>query len=174
VEEGKGSFGTMKSNEHFVYVDDPHPQSCASLVLLTKHLYRQDKDNPFGWIRFRNKFVKTRPRRCEYCGKTQLLSGRGRNRCSGQKLHDTITIDHAISLNNGGKRFDKKNLRISCYACNAKKGTMNEFSFRIYLLKETWKYRNYNGLSRFFRVAVMFLIALLSYGNNFGFIKKRY
>ena len=164
----------MNSTEHVVHTDDPHPQSCAALVLLNQHFHRQDKDNPFVWMRFRKKFVKSRKKHCEYCGKTKMRKVSNKK---GKPAHsNALTVDHAIPISLGGKRFDESNLRICCWECNSAKGSMKEFQFRVHLLKESWKHRKQNGLQRFFKIAGMFLITSLSRGNNFGFfgfIKKK-
>jgi len=122
---------TNMLHRHLFFVDDPHPSSFASLLLLNKHLRAQDYNHPRTWMNARRKFMfdfqkKHGAVHCEYCGKTGL-------KISTKNLDRIATIDHATPCSVTKRRYDPKNFRIACNKCNVMKGTMSEFQFRRHL-----------------------------------------
>jgi len=123
-----------KIHKHLIFVEDPHPSSYTSLVLLNKHLYKQTKDYLFYWLKYRKKYLqkyyrKNNTLRCDYCGKTGL-------KIQTKNLSMLATIDHIIPVSKTKNKYDEKNLTIACYTCNSAKGTMSEREFRQYLFKQ--------------------------------------
>ena|ERR1035438_4247460 len=108
----------MRYAQHNVLVQNPHPQSLAALVLLTKKLAPRPIDYK-TWLKYRKWFLKQHMRKykklmCFYCGSGPLKSQADSNR-------ELATLDHVKPLSKGGKRFDSSNLVVACYTCNSRK-----------------------------------------------------
>lgn len=112
----------MRYSEHNVLVKDPHPQSLASLVLLTKLL----APRPMGyrvWLKYRRWYIRQHLRvnktlKCFYCGKDSLK----------KQTDDTdrlATLDHVKPVSKGGKKFCSSNIVIACHSCNSRKKDMD-------------------------------------------------
>jgi 5-methylcytosine-specific restriction endonuclease McrA len=112
-----------------VFVDNPHPQSLAHLILLIAHYeYKEQKK----WLQFRYKYLKSQTKvwfkpwtwfsskpwtlTCNYCKKSNLVED-----IKLTNESHLATIDHIIPLSKGGKKFDRKNLCVACYPCNSNK-----------------------------------------------------
>ena len=120
-----------KVHVHLFFIDDPHPGSYASLVLLNRQLRDQDYDHPKTWLKVRKNFLyqfrnKHGTIKCEYCGRTNL-------KIKTKHLQDLATIDHVVPRSITKKKYDPKNFKVACYHCNTTKGIMTEFQFRRYL-----------------------------------------
>src|ERR1035437_9698121 len=106
----------MRYAKHNVLVNDPHPQSIAALVLLTKKL----APRPISyktWLKYRKWFLKEHIRKhkmlnCFYCG-------RGPLKVQSDTDKELATLDHVKPLSKGGERFHSSNLVVACYACNS-------------------------------------------------------
>jgi 5-methylcytosine-specific restriction endonuclease McrA len=121
-----------KVHAHLYFIDDPHPASYASLLMLNKYFYLQTDECLSKWMKFRKEYLRSRLNKsgtltCDYCGKSGLV-------IRTKKENRRATIDHAIPKSITKKRSDPKNFRVACHKCNQDKKTMNEFEFRKYLL----------------------------------------
>jgi hypothetical protein len=108
----------MRYSRHNVLVNDPHPQSLAALVLLTKKLAPLPL-NYKVWLRYRKWFLREYLRShktltCFYCKKGPL-------KVQSDHDSDLATLDHVKPLSKGGERFHSSNLVVACYACNSRK-----------------------------------------------------
>jgi 5-methylcytosine-specific restriction endonuclease McrA len=108
----------MRYDKHNVLVFDPHPQSLAALVLLTKKL----APRPLGykvWLKYRGWFLRQHWRiykefRCHYCKKTGLKS-------QSDVPAELATLDHVQPLAKGGLKFHSSNIVVACSPCNNRK-----------------------------------------------------
>lgn len=108
----------MRYAQHKVLVYDPHPQSLAALVLLTKQL----APRPMGyktWLKYRKWFLKRHLREhkrlmCFYCKCGPL-------KAQTDSEEELATLDHVKPLSKGGERFCSSNLVVACYSCNSRK-----------------------------------------------------
>ena len=105
-----------------VLVENPHPQSMASYLLLKEYLATKVEysDGYKGWLRFRfellTRWLNDRGDLvCHYCGKSGLPIDHPSQR-------QVATIDHVIALANGGEMFNEANLVVACRRCNSIKG----------------------------------------------------
>ena len=108
----------MRYAKHNVLVHNPHPQSLAALVLLTKKLSPQPVSYK-TWLKYRKWFLKQYLRKyktlvCFYCGNGPLKSQADSNK-------ELATLDHVKPLSKGGERFHSSNLVVACYTCNSRK-----------------------------------------------------
>jgi 5-methylcytosine-specific restriction endonuclease McrA len=120
-------FYFMRYDKHNVLVHEPHPQSLAALVLLTKKL----APRPISyktWLRYRKWFLRQHLKKhktlmCFYCGCGPLKS-------QSDVDKDLATLDHVKPLSKGGERFHSSNLVVACYTCNSRKKDkdVNEFT----------------------------------------------
>jgi len=120
-----------KVHVHLILVEDPHPNSYTSLLLLNRELRSKDYDHPKTWLKARKKFLyqyrmKHGTIKCQYCGRTNL-------KMKTKHLQDLATIDHVVPRSVTNKRYDPNNFKVACYNCNVAKGTMSEWEFRKYL-----------------------------------------
>ena len=112
----------MKLRERALTIE-PDLQSRAALVLLVE-LYkaktRRYKPEWRTWLTFRNRFLNKKSKEgsltCAYCDEPKLVKN---CRVVGPKKQ--ATIDHVMPLGKGGKKYDEKNLAVSCRTCNEKK-----------------------------------------------------
>jgi len=108
----------MRYSQHLVLLPNPHPQSLASLVLLTKKL----APKPTGykvWLKYRKWFIKEHLKvhkelRCTYCGKGKLKK-------TTERTEQLATLDHVYPTSKGGAKFSSANIVIACSPCNGKK-----------------------------------------------------
>lgn len=108
----------MGSKRENVLVELPHCSSRASLILLCKHLARQELQE---WLTFRENFLeKNKPLKCYYCGKSGLVTDID-DMSSARKRSMLATIDHIVPISKGGEKYDTNNCVVACYPCNAKK-----------------------------------------------------
>jgi 5-methylcytosine-specific restriction endonuclease McrA len=108
----------MRYSKHNVLVHEPHPQSLAALVLLTKKLAPRELDYTV-WLRYRKWFLKQHMKKhgklfCFYCAAGPLKKQSVRDK-------DLATLDHVKPLSKGGDRFSSSNLVVACYRCNSRK-----------------------------------------------------
>jgi 5-methylcytosine-specific restriction endonuclease McrA len=108
----------MRYAQHNVLVNEPHTQSLAALVLLTKKLAPKPL-NYKVWLRYRKWFfrqhLKTHKKLiCYYCGKGPLKK-------QSDFTEDLATLDHVKPLSKGGERFHSSNLVVACFRCNSRK-----------------------------------------------------
>jgi len=116
----------MKYSEHNVMSNNPHVQSLAALVLLTKKLTLKS----YGyrvWLKYRRWWIKEHLKThdrlyCEYCGKGPL-------KIQSRNNNNIATLDHVIPISKNGPKFDSSNIVIACSACNGRKGDkdLNKF-----------------------------------------------
>jgi 5-methylcytosine-specific restriction endonuclease McrA len=116
----------MRYSQHLVLPNDPHPQSLAALVLLTKKL----APKPIGykiWLRYRKWFIKQHLKqhkelRCYYCNKGSLKK-------QTNVTAQLATLDHIHPTSKGGAKFSSANIVIACSPCNGCKADkdLNEF-----------------------------------------------
>ncbi len=107
-------------------MNDPHPQSLAALVLLTKKL----APRPIGykvWLKYRKWFMREHLRlhgelRCFYCNKGNLKK-------QSDFTEELATLDHVKPLSKGGERFHSSNLVVACFSCNNRKKDKNVEEF---------------------------------------------
>jgi len=108
----------MRYEKHNVLVYDPHPQSLAALVLLTKKLAPRPLSYKV-WLRYRSWYLrkhwkKHKEFRCHYCGKGNL-------KAESDTASQLATLDHVQPLAKGGLRFHSSNIVIACSPCNSRK-----------------------------------------------------
>ena len=117
----------MRYANHNILIDDPHPQSLASLVFLTRKL----APRPIGyktWLKYRKHLLREKYRadktlRCYYCGKGPLQAHSDRE-------DDIATLDHVKPLSKGGARFLSTNIVVACHSCNCRKKDMDMEEFK--------------------------------------------
>lgn len=108
----------MKYSVHNVFVKNPHPQSLAALVVLTKKL----SPKPTGykvWLKYRSwylrQYKKTHKQfRCHYCNHGPLKK-------QSDNLDWLATLDHVHPTSKGGPKFLSTNIVIACHPCNNRK-----------------------------------------------------
>ena len=114
------NFGLVYGNKkNRVFVEEPHPGSRASLILLHDQLGQESLKE---WFDFRDSFLDEELTRlgilkCFYCGKHPLVKEVDDPTDKG-KLHWLATLDHVNARANGGGEYDKGNLVIACFPCN--------------------------------------------------------
>ena len=111
----------MRTYNHRLLVREPHPQSLASLVLLTRHYLVLTKPlrNYRLWLIYRRRFLKDTKRAagdlvCHYCGKKNL-------RINTRDTQKIATVDHVHPKSKGGAEYSRANLVVACHSCNQKK-----------------------------------------------------
>lgn len=159
----KSQTGSSSYNNIIFNPETVHPKSLASGILLNQDLKSQDvdyirytlHDNSFKpmtegtdyikrelyeWLEFREEYLTEqllihRDLTCEYCSKPHLEIG-GKNPQDlllNNKNPNLATVDHKTALAEGGLKYDKKNLCVSCRKCNSKKGTRSYHDFKSYM-----------------------------------------
>ena len=108
----------MRYAQHNVLVNEPHNQSLAALVLLTKKLAPRPL-NYRVWLRYRKWFLREHLKKhkklmCFYCDTGPLKK-------QSDFTNDLATLDHVKPLSKGGLRFHSSNLVVACFACNSRK-----------------------------------------------------
>lgn len=108
----------MRYDKHNVLVFEPHVQSLAALVLLTRKLAPKPL-NYKVWLKYRKWYLrdhwkKHREFRCYYCNKSNL-------KAQSDIPSELATLDHVQPLAKGGTRFHSSNIVIACSPCNNKK-----------------------------------------------------
>lgn len=108
----------MRYDKHNILVNEPHPQSLAALVLLTKKLAPKPESYK-TWLKYRKWFLRQKLRQgrqltCFYCHKGPL-------RPQSDNDDELATLDHVKPLSKGGERFNSSNLVVACYRCNSRK-----------------------------------------------------
>lgn len=116
----------VREYKHYVYLQEPHPQSYAALILITRQYIRLDPEaNPeinwqiYKWRRkqvLKEHFAKYGKYICTYCKRDDLTED------IKQSNVRRVTIDHIIPIGRGGRLTAKNNMTICCSACNNKKG----------------------------------------------------
>lgn len=111
----------MRTYEHWLLVHDPHPQSLAALVLLTrKYLVITRPVRKYRvWLSYRKKLLKKLLKErgelvCHYCGKGKL-------RVNTLDVDKVATLDHVMPKSKGGAEYSSSNLVVACNRCNQKK-----------------------------------------------------
>ena len=108
----------MRYSNHNVLVKNPHLQSCAALVMLTRKL----APKPMGyrvWLKYRSWYLNEHYKKhkgyyCQYCGKGPLKK-------HSDVSDDVATLDHVVPTSKGGPKFLSCNIVVACYRCNNKK-----------------------------------------------------
>lgn len=108
----------MRYAQHNILINEPHIQSLAALVLLTKKLAPRPLSYKV-WLRYRKWFLKEHLKKhhtlaCFYCGKKDLKKQSDSN-------SDLATLDHVKPLSKGGEQFHSSNLVVACFTCNSRK-----------------------------------------------------
>jgi 5-methylcytosine-specific restriction endonuclease McrA len=111
----------MKTYEHRLLCKEPHPQSLASLILLTRHYLVLTRSHWHyrTWLIYRKQLLKRWLKEfgelaCHYCKKGDLKI----NTRNEEKI---ATLDHVVPRAKGGTVYDSKNLVVACLACNQSK-----------------------------------------------------
>jgi 5-methylcytosine-specific restriction endonuclease McrA len=125
----KSRFSRLEARPR-VLVEDPHLQSRAALLVLTRMLYskREVGERPQWktWLKFRKWFMRSRrkegPLTCGFCGRSPLKTNAG-----VVPDRDLATIDHLVPRARGGREYAEDNLVVCCRKCNAKKADKLEF-----------------------------------------------
>jgi len=108
-----------------IFVDNPHLQSLAALVLL---IGKYNKKTNEQWTVFRQKFLMSQIRiwwkpwtwskkstlTCAYCGRDDL-------KVVDIHAKNCATIDHIVPTSKGGALTDPENCCVACRACNEEK-----------------------------------------------------
>jgi hypothetical protein len=120
-----------KIHKHFIFVEEPHPCSYASLIRLNRQLARQTDDHPANWEKFRKKMLqqaraKHGTIKCEYCGRTNL-------KMFTKDKKNLATLDHVVPKKITRKKIDPGNIKVACCFCNQEKQEMSELQFRKHL-----------------------------------------
>jgi 5-methylcytosine-specific restriction endonuclease McrA len=116
----------MRYSNHNVLVKNPHVQSLAALVLLTKKLAPR-RPSYKDWLRYRKWYIREHLRThkklvCHYCGKGPLKK-------QSDDDDDLATLDHVKPISKGGARFLSSNIVVACYSCNSRKKDMDVEKF---------------------------------------------
>ena len=123
-------------------VDEPHPRSLASLLLLNDYYLELDEDflaehdELQNYLDKRHVFLTNILERhgvlhCHYCTHTnleigeRLLSGATKNNANPY----LATIDHVEPVSSGIDKLDEKNWVVSCRRCNKWKSSMSYDEF---------------------------------------------
>jgi len=120
----------MRYSNHNLLIKNPHPQSLAALVMLTKKL----APRPYGyrvWLRYRKWYLREHKRKhkafyCYYCGKGPLKK-------QSDFEYDLATLDHVHPTSKGGSKFLSANIVVACFACNSRKTDKSVEEFKTYL-----------------------------------------
>ena len=102
-------------------IPEPHPESLASLVLLSREYSKAQLSK---WLNFRDEvldeFIAEHGELfCTMCDKRPLL--REMPEFGMRQSHDLATIDHVVPRSKGGGEYEKGNCAVVCYQCNQKK-----------------------------------------------------
>jgi hypothetical protein len=126
-----------RTNQSIVVIPErPSIKSRASYELLKNKLISLDDEyflNDCGelhkWLKFREEYLLEQKKIkgnlvCKYCGKKHLeIGGRSaEDLIKNNKNKNLATIDHVYPLSKGGKKYDWKNMVVSCKRCNRNKG----------------------------------------------------
>lgn len=116
--------------KHRVIVENPHPTSMASKVLLTRSLQEQERA---CWIAFRNVFLDKMMKKyghlwCSYCGRSGLVAELPEDAPRSAYKH-LATLDHIVPKSKGGSEYDEDNLVVACFKCNQRKADMQWVPF---------------------------------------------
>jgi len=102
---------------HTVLVENPHLQSLAALVKLSKGY---SKEELAKWLEFRDKFLSQFDKLvCVYCDRDDLVKDQPEE--LSKLLPNLATIDHVHPISKGGKKYDPDNCVVSCQKCNQNK-----------------------------------------------------
>ena len=109
---------------HRVRVENPHPKSLASQVLLTRSLEVQERAH---WVSFRNNVLARQKAQhghlwCYYCGRKGLIAELPDD-ATRADLKSLATLDHVVPRSQGGAEYDERNVVVSCHPCNQRKGS---------------------------------------------------
>lgn len=107
-----------------VNVAEPHIQSPAAMVLLTKMYFTLDKGiyKESRMTRIRNKWMKQQMKTPD-CkgGLTCTLCGRKGLKSQTRDKNVMATLDHIVELKHGGIWDDPTNFRVACFFCNTQR-----------------------------------------------------
>lgn len=103
-----------------VFTNNPHPQSLANLVLMNKEYEKHDRSR--NWrtkLADRHRIMRRLrqagiPFTCVHCGRKKL------DPFTDDK-NKLATLDHVLPQSLGGSS-EERNLAISCYRCNTRRG----------------------------------------------------
>lgn len=99
-----------------VYVEEPHVQSMAALVLLVKDLELTQLNE---YLVFKHSFFsKFQTLTCFWCNKTDLQE-------ETNDLDILATIDHIKVVSQGGELMNEENCLVSCFRCNNNRKDMS-------------------------------------------------
>jgi len=122
----------LRLKRNRVYVEEPHVQSLASLVLPEKELADREISE---WLEFRLKFLNSHELTCHYCSKANLKLEVDITKKA--ELKELATIDHVIPISKGGDMYDENNCVVACFPCNQKKGDRENFNPGRYRREDT-------------------------------------
>jgi 5-methylcytosine-specific restriction endonuclease McrA len=116
----------MRYSDHNVLVKEPHIQSLAALVLLTKQLAPRPSRYR-DWLKYRRWYIRQHLKAhnklvCHYCGKGPL-------RKQSDNEDNLATLDHVKPISKGGNKFHSSNIVIACFSCNSRKRDMDVEKF---------------------------------------------
>lgn len=104
-------------HQNTVLCQDPHPQSRAAYVKLSRYLYELQRK---CYWEVRAIFIRKSKHiaKCFYCYKD--LSKKSKSKSNG------ITIDHFKPISLGANPLDTKNFRICCNECNQSRSHISQ------------------------------------------------
>lgn len=120
----------MRYFNHNILVKNPHIQSWAALIMLTKKL----APKPYRyrvWLKYRTWYLREHFKKhkgfyCYYCNKGPL-------RKQSDFTDDLATLDHIHPISKGGPKFLSTNIVIACFTCNNRKTDKSIEEFRASL-----------------------------------------
>lgn len=116
---------TMDWLKQVVNIHNPDVTSAANLVLLSREYFLQDRTIYSNWRmkHIRQRWMKQQMRTnrdstggltCAICGRKGLLP-------FVSDPNKLATLDHIVSIADGGVWNDTSNFQVSCHKCNVKK-----------------------------------------------------
>jgi 5-methylcytosine-specific restriction endonuclease McrA len=112
-----------------VHVGSPDIKSAASLALLAKYYFPQDKTIYTGYrmMRIRDKWLKKLLKTPdERGGLTCAICKRQGLRPQKESPHLYITLDHIVEIAVGGSWNDESNFQVACNRCNNTKDALRQ------------------------------------------------
>jgi len=142
ITKNSGS-GRTKQNQIILCDKNAYIKSRAAYLLLRNKLMFQDEDyleelnSLWDWLDFREEFLLEEQKKmggnlkCHYCPKDHLEIGgkRPEDLAANNKNKRLATVDHVLATSEGGKKYDKSNMVVSCRKCNGKKSNKSYEDF---------------------------------------------
>lgn len=106
-----------------VHIENPPSTSAANLVLLARHYFVLDRsiysESRMG--RIRKKWMNQQVKNAGKDGLTCAICGRKKLRLDPKNKNKLATLDHIVSINDGGSWDDPNNFQVACFLCNSNK-----------------------------------------------------